>query len=76
MAKKGNHICGKCGKDCGNPPALALHENYCKVEKKKVAVAAACDHNFRLLNPRSMVEEKALQDGYLKVCIKCQDIEK
>lgn len=35
MAKKGNYICSKCGKDCGNPPALTLHQHYCKSKKEE-----------------------------------------
>lgn len=71
--KKGKYICPTCEKDCGNPPALKLHSAYCKgktVEKKE-----ECDHEFRLLNPKSPAEERALQEGYLQVCTKCKELE-
>ncbi len=77
MGKLGNYICDRCGKDCGNPPALNLHQHYCKV--KKVAPAPAeekkCNHDYRLLNPKNPIEEKALKDGYLQVCKKCWGLE-
>ena len=73
MAKKGNYICSKCGKDCGNPPALTLHEHYCKGKKEETK--NKCVHDFRLLNPTAPAEEKALIEGYIQVCKKCQELE-
>ncbi len=73
MAKKGNYICSKCGKDCGNPPALTLHEHYCK--SKKEEKPNKCEHEFRLLNPSAPAEEKALIAGYIQVCKKCEELE-
>lgn len=72
MAKKGNYVCPKCGKDCGNPPALNLHKAYCKEQFDE---GAKCEHNFRLLRPSSPAEQRALQEGYLQVCIKCKELE-
>lgn len=74
MAKKGNYICSKCGKDCGNPPALTLHQHYC-IGSKKEEKPTKCDHEFRLLRPTSPAEEKALIAGYIQVCIKCEELE-
>lgn len=72
MAKKGNYICSKCGKDCGNPPALTLHEHYCKSKKES---QEKCVHEFRLLNPSVPAEEKALMEGFIQVCKKCKELE-
>ena len=74
MGKKGNYICSKCGKDCGNPPALQLHESYCK-GVKKAETKETCEHNFRLLNPNNPAEKMALQDGFINLCTKCKEIE-
>ena len=95
MYKKGKYLCSKCGKDCGNPPALKLHEAYCigggpKAQedqeksfdpnqspgeqapggKKK----NECTHEWRILNRDNPVEARAIEDGYLKVCEKCQEL--
>ena len=80
MAKKGNYICEWCGKDCGNPPALNLHQQFCKsrpdkkeLEEKKVV--NKCEHNYRLLNPTEVGERMAIKDGFIQVCTKCYDLE-
>lgn len=76
MAKKGNWICEYCGKDCGNPPALELHMKFCKKKNgHNVENKNNCEHEFRLLNPNRPIEFKALQNGYLQVCIKCSELE-
>lgn len=33
--KKNKYVCEYCGKDCGNPPALKMHLDFCKIKKEK-----------------------------------------
>lgn len=69
MGKLGNFICPDCNKDCGNPNALKLHKSYCKKDKPK-----ECEHEYKLLNPKNLTEEKALQQGFLQVCKHCKEL--
>jgi hypothetical protein len=85
MYKKGKYLCSKCGKDCGNPPALKLHEAYCIGKNKESREVSQenqdqdkkekkCQHEWRILNRNNQAEARAIEDGYIKVCEKCQEI--
>lgn len=68
---KGDYVCKYCGKDCKNPNALELHLKFCRAKKEN----GECSHNFRLLDPNKLYERRALEDGYIQVCIKCGELE-
>lgn len=79
MEKNKKFSCDWCGKDCRNPPALQLHQNFCKSRPdlviKEVAKGEKCNHSFRLLNPNIQSEKLALVDGYIQVCNKCLQLD-
>lgn len=82
-------ICAICGKELKNEGALRLHARVHKrsdpnpegaagrtgrVVRKKGSLE--CDHagHIRLLNPRDPQERKALELGYTKLCIACEEL--
>lgn len=67
-----------CGKEFDKQGKLNLHKYHCGLRKAAGQAKPnvdKCEHQFRLLNPRSVNEYNAMQSGYGEVCAKCQDLQ-
>jgi len=65
--------CPECGKEFDKEKSLRLHRYKSHGWRPD---SANCEHSWRLLNPRIASEKLAINAGYEKVCIKCEEVEK
>lgn len=56
---------------------INLHEYHCKmknVPRETKSQEKECAHNWRLLSVNSSIEYRAYENGYMEVCVKCQEL--
>lgn len=78
--------CKHCGKEFEKQGQLNLHQYHCmiRMHRKEQSVPREtllengkerCEHSFRLLNGNVPIEARAIQNGYVEVCSKCQSVQ-
>lgn len=74
--------CVLCGKDFSDnkKPKSSLRLHYYKTHKKRMVdgvledIEKSCDHSFRMLSASNRLEARAMEQGYTKVCEKCEEV--
>lgn len=64
--------------------ALNLHKRACELKQlreqhkepdNKTQDQRECKHEFRALNSLQTIEARAIQNGFMEVCVKCQTLQ-